>query len=102
MRLYILKYSKTLGGFYSSIFCCAAGSKEEAIASMLDYAGEYFDASNREYTFFNWSGETCYFGDSPEELADTARIKLEFLDTLKKELEADLTETDKPYIGGVS
>lgn len=95
MKLYILKHSKTLNGFYTSIMCCAAGSKEEAIAAMLDNAGKYFDACIRENYMFFWSGENAWGGDTEEELAD---VKLKFLSTLNKELEADLFETDKPYI----
>lgn len=102
MKLYILKHSRVLDGFYTSIMCCVAGSKEEAIVDLLVAAGKYFDAVGKESYFFNWSGEACYFGNSLDELTETARIKLDFLNALKEELEADLLETDKPYIGVTS
>lgn len=90
MKLYVLKHSKTLRGFYASIICCVAGFKEEAIVDMLDNAGKYFNACLNENYVFSWNGD-----DDAEVIAD---MKLEFLGALKKELEADLFETDKPYI----
>lgn len=98
MKLYILEHSKVLAGFYTSIMCCAAGSKEEAITQLLDSAGKYFDACIKDCWVFSWSGETAYGGQDEDELAEIAKIKLQFLEALKAELEEDLTETDKPYI----
>lgn len=98
MKLYILKHSKVLSGFYTSIMCCAAGSKEEAIVELLDGAGKYFDSCMEDHYIFSWSGATAFYGASEEELTEVAEIKLRFLEALKAELEEDLIETDKPYI----
>ena len=95
MKLYILKHSKTLGGFYTSIICCVAGSREEAITDMLVNTGKYFDACLNDTHVFSWNGVVLFRDDDAEVIAD---IKLKFLSTLRKELEADLFETDKPYI----